>query len=84
MAPANINLMATIIKDKKADGYIGFINKIPAAVTQGKTIEDVKAGLAIALKAVLVHQIGIYGEDSLNDLDDDSDVINETISLQLA
>ncbi|MEQ8683928.1 MAG: type II toxin-antitoxin system HicB family antitoxin [Imperialibacter sp.] len=44
----------TAIIEKAEDGwYVGQIEEVPAAISQGKTIEEVKSNLADALKLLL-------------------------------
>lgn len=43
----------TAVFEKVADGYIGFVEELPGANTQGATIEEARANLAEAVDLVL-------------------------------
>jgi len=43
----------TAIIQKVEEGYIGFVEEIPGANTQGKTIEEVRENLKEAIQLVL-------------------------------
>lgn len=47
----NINL--TSIFEKTPHGYIGYIEELPGANTQGRTLEETKENLAEAVQLVL-------------------------------
>jgi predicted RNase H-like HicB family nuclease len=43
----------TAVFEKVADGYIGFVEELPGANTQGATLEEVRANLTEAVDLVL-------------------------------
>ncbi len=43
----------TAVYLKSADGYIGFVEELPGANTQGATLEEVRANLQEAARLVL-------------------------------
>jgi len=49
----NAELTIIIQKDNESGWYVGQIEEFPAAISQGKTIEELKANLLDALKLLL-------------------------------
>ncbi len=49
-------LTMLIQKDEESDWYVGQLEEFPAAISQGKTIEELKANLIDALKLLLETQ----------------------------
>ena len=45
--------MTAVFEPAKEGGYTCFVEEIPAAISQGETIEEAKANLADALKLAL-------------------------------
>jgi predicted RNase H-like HicB family nuclease len=45
--------LTAVFEPGKEGGYTCFLEEIPAAISQGETIEEAKANLADALKLVL-------------------------------
>jgi predicted RNase H-like HicB family nuclease len=43
----------TAVFEKVAEGYIGFVEELPGANTQGATLEEVRANLKEAVQLVL-------------------------------
>jgi predicted RNase H-like HicB family nuclease len=43
----------TAVFEKVAEGYIGFVEELPGANTQGATLEEARANLAEAVELVL-------------------------------
>ena len=48
--------LTAVFEPAKEGGYSCFIEEIPAAISQGDTLEEAKANLAHALKLVLHYQ----------------------------
>lgn len=48
--------LTAIFEPAKEGGYTCFIEEIPAAISEGDTLEDAKANLLDALKLVLEYQ----------------------------
>jgi len=53
----------TAIFQKVAEGYIGFIEELPGANTQGRTIEDVRENLHEAAFLILEANRGLAEEE---------------------
>ena len=45
--------LSAVFEPAKEGGYTCFVEEIPAAISQGETLEEAKANLADALKLVL-------------------------------
>ena len=45
--------LSAVFEPAKEGGYICFVEEIPAAISQGETLEEAKSNLADALKLVL-------------------------------
>jgi len=48
-----MNLRLTKIFQKVPEGYIGFVEELPGANTQGETLEETKANLEEAIELVM-------------------------------
>ena len=46
----------TAIYEKRGDVYIGYVEELPGANTQGETLEEVKANLKEAVELILKAQ----------------------------
>ncbi len=62
----------TAVFRKVPEGYIGFVEELPGANTQGATLEEVRANLAEAIELVLganrtLSQESIKGEDVIRE-----------------
>jgi predicted RNase H-like HicB family nuclease len=73
----SMNLTAVYVKVK--EGYIGFVEEIPGANTQGETMEEVRANLKEAVELVLAANREL-AEESLKG----RDVIREPIAVPVA
>ncbi len=62
----------TAVFQKVAEGYIGFVEELPGANTQGDTLEEVRANLAEAVDLVLeanrvLAEEMIFGKDVIRE-----------------
>ena len=62
----------TAVFQKVAEGYIGFIEELPGANTQGTTLEEVRVNLAEAMELVLdanrtLSEESIRGQDVIRE-----------------
>lgn len=48
--------LTAVFEPAKEGGYSCFVEEIPAAISQGETLEEAKSNLADALKLVLQYQ----------------------------
>ena len=64
---------------KVPEGYIGFVEELPAATTQGKTLEETRANLQEAIELTLAANRALAEED----IAELQDVIREPISVHL-
>ena len=48
-----MQLRLTAVYEKVPEGYIGFVQELPGANTQGATLEEARANLAEAVELVL-------------------------------
>ena len=48
--------LTAVFEPAKEGGYTCFVEEIPAAISQGETLEEAKANLADALRLVLEYQ----------------------------
>jgi predicted RNase H-like HicB family nuclease len=48
-----MNLKLTKVFQKAPDGFIGFVEELPGANTQGETLEEVRANLEEAILLIL-------------------------------
>lgn len=69
----------TAVYQKVPEGYIGFVEELPGANTQGETLEEAKANLEEAINLVLEANRTL-AEESLRG----QDVIREPISISAA
>ena len=69
----------TAVFQKVAEGYIGFVEELPGANTQGATLEEVRANLAEAVDLVLEANRVLAEETILG-----KDVIRERMLLSAA
>jgi predicted RNase H-like HicB family nuclease len=69
----------TAVFQKVAEGYIGFVEELPGANTQGATLEEVRANLAEAVDLVLEANRVLAEESILG-----KDVIRERLLLPAA
>ncbi len=71
-----VDLKLTAVYRKVPEGYIGFVSELPAANTQGATLEETKANLEEAITLVLEANRAI-SEEALKG----QDVIRESLNL---
>ena len=69
----------TAVFQKVAEGYIGFVEELPGANTQGATLEEVRANLTEAMDLVLEAN-RVLAEDTILG----KDVIRERMLLSAA
>lgn len=74
-----IDMKLTAVYQKVPEGYIGFVEELPGANTQGETLEEAKANLEEAINLVLEANRTL-AEESLQG----QDVIRERISISAA
>jgi predicted RNase H-like HicB family nuclease len=74
-----IDMKLTAVYLKVPQGYIGFVEELPGANTQGDTLEEAKTNLQEAITLVLEAN-RILAEESLQG----QDVIRELISISAA
>jgi predicted RNase H-like HicB family nuclease len=74
-----IDMKLTAVYLKVPEGYIGFVEELPGANTQGETLEETKANLEEAINLVLEAN-RILAEESLQG----QEVIRESISIAAA
>lgn len=58
-----MNIEFTAIFEKSPYGYIGYVEELPGANTQGKTLEETKCNLAEAVQLVLEANRQLAEED---------------------
>ena len=75
----NLDVKLTAVYLKVPEGYIGFVEELPGANTQGATLEETKANLGEAIQLVLEAN-RILAEESLQG----QETIREAISLTAA
>ncbi len=66
----------TAVFQKVPEGYIGFVEELPGANTQGATLDEARANLAEAVELVLEAN-RVLAEESI----EGQNVIRETLSL---
>ncbi len=71
-----MNLTLTKVFQKVPEGYIGFVEELPGANTQGETLEEARANLEEAI-ALVLEANRILAEERLRD----ADVIRESVVL---
>ena len=69
----------TKVFQKVPEGYIGFVEELPGANTQGETLEDARANLEEAIELVLEANRMMAEEQLLG-----QDVIRESVALSAA
>ena len=74
---AQMNLSAVFMK--VPEGYIGFVEELPGANTQGETLEEARANLSEAVAMVLDANRALSAESL-----EGADVIRETLILPAA
>jgi predicted RNase H-like HicB family nuclease len=74
-----IDMKLTAVYLKVPEGYIGFVEELPGANTQGETLEEAKANLEEAINLVLEAN-RLLAEESL----EGQDAIREPISISAA
>ncbi|MDE0223457.1 MAG: type II toxin-antitoxin system HicB family antitoxin [Spirochaetaceae bacterium] len=68
----------TAVYVKVPEGYIGFVEELPGANTQGKTLQEARDNILEAIEMTLEAN-RILAQESL---DDTQDVIREPVNLQ--
>lgn len=72
-----MQLQLTAVFRKVAEGYVGFVEELPGANTQGATLEEARANLAEAVALVLEANRALAEEE----LRGQSDLIREPLRL---
>ncbi len=72
-----MDLQFTAVFRKVPEGYIGFVEELPGANTQGATLEEARANLQEAVALVLAANRTIAQEDA-----PDPDVIREPLKVR--
>ena len=74
-----MNISLTAVFQKVPEGYIGYVEELPGANTQGRTLEEARANLSEAVELVLEANRQL-AKESING----SDVIREPFLLNAA
>jgi predicted RNase H-like HicB family nuclease len=74
-----INMILTAVYQKVPEGYIGFVEELPGANTQGATLDEVRSNLHEAVELVLEANRFLAGESI-----QDKDVIREPLVVNAA
>jgi predicted RNase H-like HicB family nuclease len=74
-----MQLKLTKVFQKVSEGYIGFVEELPGANTQGNTLEEARANLEEAINLVLEANRVLSEEQLLG-----QDVIRESVILSAA
>jgi predicted RNase H-like HicB family nuclease len=74
-----MQLQFTAVFEKVSQGYIGFVEELPGANTQGETLEEARSNLAEAVRLVLEAN-RVLSEESLSG----KTVIREPLQLPAA
>lgn len=74
-----MELKLTAVFQKVSEGYIGFVEELPGANTQGATLEETRENLQEAIELVLEAN-RILAEEDLQQ----TDLIRETLMLKAA
>jgi predicted RNase H-like HicB family nuclease len=74
-----MNLKLTTVFQKVPEGYIGFVEELPGANTQGDTLEEARANLEEAI-ALIMEANRALAEERIQG----QDVIRESVSLSAA
>jgi predicted RNase H-like HicB family nuclease len=61
-----MQIRLTKVFQKVSEGYIGFVEELPGANTQGKTLEETKSSLEEAIELVLESN-RVLSEEQLQD-----------------
>jgi predicted RNase H-like HicB family nuclease len=69
----------TAVFMKVREGYIGFVEELPGANTQGETLEEARANLSEAVAMVLDANRALSAQSL-----EDADIIRETLVLPAA
>ena len=72
-----MDLQFTAVFRKVPEGYIGFVEELPGANTQGATLEEARANLQEAVALVLEANRTLAQEDAPGD-----DVIRESLKVR--
>ena len=72
-------MQLTAVFQKMPEGYIGFVEELPGANTQGRTLEEARVNLAEAVELVLEAN-RVLAEESIQG----QEVIREPLSLPAA
>jgi predicted RNase H-like HicB family nuclease len=75
----NLDVKLTAVYLKVPEGYIGFVEELPGANTQGATLEETKANLEEAIQLVLEANRAL-AEETL----EGQEIIRELISISAA
>jgi predicted RNase H-like HicB family nuclease len=72
MQERSMQLQLTAVFKKVPEGYIGFVEELPGANTQGKTIEETRNNLEEAIQLVLeanrlLAQESLVGQDVIRE-----------------
>ena len=71
-----MNLELTAVFQKVPEGYLGFVQELPGANTQGRTLDEARKNLREAVELVLEANRALVEEDLAG-----SDVIREPLKL---
>ena len=74
-----MKVILTKVFQKVPEGYIGFVEELPGANTQGETLEEARANLEEAIELVMEAN-RVMAEEQLRG----QDVIRESIALSAA
>ena len=74
-----MQLQFTAVFQKSASGYVGFVEELPGANTQGATLDEARANLSEAVQLVLEANRALAEEELLG-----QDVIREPLRIQAA
>ncbi|MDI6451380.1 type II toxin-antitoxin system HicB family antitoxin [Anaerobaca lacustris] len=74
-----MQVQLTAVFKEVAEGYIGFVEELPGANTQGATLEEARANLAEAIQLVLEANRAL-AQESL----EGQDVIRESVTITAA
>ncbi len=73
-----MNIKLTAVFQKVPEGYIGFVEELPGANTQGKTLEEVRANLEEAVTLVMD-----ANRELAEELLQGKDVIRESLAISV-
>lgn len=74
-----MQVQLTAVFKQVAEGYIGFVEELPSANTQGTTLEEARANLAEAIQLVLQANRAL-AQEAL----EGQDVIREPVTIKAA